>query len=1010
MRYDPILHRKGRASRRGIAVMFALGILSLVIVAVLIFSRRAVTDRKVAAAYSNYTGAKDLATSVFGRAILQLKKNAAIGTAFYSGGAGDNDVDWLWKMDPAKRLFPTGARCPVRWQYVYGPDGHIIGRYAYVVMGEDPLKLNAILDHRFCLKDAVCTGGAECPRLKRLGNSAAELRFPVDKIINGTTSFASYFTMGGGSEAFSVNNLQSKTSGGKVEQYLSPEEFFVTRDLLRKAGGSVSNGRVYHLLNSFFNISRSSALDEPDAWFGGDGSNGSTPNGIKDKGEFYQRFPIRQVNWETITVDDILKDAVAFYDASGKPVTPNTAGLPWLKNWSDTYGNWPDAATKSKQIAANLINYCASPSRPVVSDVAPNEWSFTSVPTYTGNKRTWYLNECRVLLRVLALPAAPVEHEIRNAEGVVTKTWYSFGDTADNPNNIQVRLYVNPEIIRMFKASVEGDSSGYAVLSGEYSVKVLGTVQFTYSHWDYDEADWNADGNGSNTSVYDGTYKYNAEYPKEGVSCYKWDANSSTGYTVFRFLADATHDDDELLLDTVSIGRFASTSSTPTLRTYFKIKDATINLKLVLTKKNGEIVENVDFASLPVMTNESEIKFGTSSAAVITKYFSADDPRHNLRAEDWSEQTSSLGKANNGNTCQGATYSPENGWDKDPETAMANNTNSTAYIRHAPMESLWELGAIHRAAPWQTLNFKRPKAISAKSNADRLTENLTTKGGGAYGEGDFRILDQVTMQGGTAYTPVAQFGSINLNMRNTPIRAFNYRALFMDMKWHYKVGTAFELGTYRSLSSDLSINLAKKLGAATDYVVPASGSGTEPVRLFRRSDIYLTPATAANNFWDLTEKSPYDGTALNDSATTAYFKDAFQEQLLCRIIGLTDARTMPDSAVMIVMAQTIQDVGGTTVYRDWGGDGTIGNGSTVPTAAKARLAAGYNYIATNKNTPENPGFFPTANFKFFDTITAEFGRYDNGADRITGETILRAQLQYDREQGRWKIVQVMYED
>ena len=36
MRYDPILHRKGRASRRGIAVMFALGILSLVIVAVLI--------------------------------------------------------------------------------------------------------------------------------------------------------------------------------------------------------------------------------------------------------------------------------------------------------------------------------------------------------------------------------------------------------------------------------------------------------------------------------------------------------------------------------------------------------------------------------------------------------------------------------------------------------------------------------------------------------------------------------------------------------------------------------------------------------------------------------------------------------------------------------------------------------------------------------------------------------------------------------------------------------------
>ncbi len=62
----------------------------------------------------------------------------------------------------------------------------------------------------------------------------------------------------------------------------------------------------------------------------------------------------------------------------------------------------------------------------------------------------------------------------------------------------------------------------------------------------------------------------------------------------------------------------------------------------------------------------------------------------------------------------------------DPEPTAANPWElSTAYIRNGPMQSLWELGAIHRGDPWQTINLR----------------GYGTSG--AYSAGDARILDQV---------------------------------------------------------------------------------------------------------------------------------------------------------------------------------------------------------------------------------------------------------------------------
>lgn len=1011
MRYDPRFHRKGRASRRGIAVMFALGILSLVIVAVLIFSRRAVTDRQVSSAYASYTGSKDLAMSAFGRAVLQLQKNAALGTVFYSGGVGDNDFDWLWKLDPLRSYLPTDGTCPVRWQYVHDSNGHITGRYAYFVVGADQLKLNAMLDHRFCLTNAVCTGGTGCPYQNRPGNSATELRIEPGRF-SGTIA-----------ETIDSPTLQShKDDTGKVAQYESPEQFLTFPFDGKPNGYTLQANKTYEeamrIVNRWLNISLSSALDEPDAWFGGD----LDGNHIKDKNEFFQRFPIRQVNWETITVDDIMKDAVAFYDASGKPNPNNTAGIPWLKNWSDedaAVGHWTTGVKKARQIAANLINYCASESRAVVSDVSPSSWrvgapTYTNRPSYTGNKRTWYLNECGIKIQLEVIPGAPVDHSYQ--VGSETKHWYSFGDKTGSPNKLRINLSVLPEIINMF---------GSTVLPGTYSVNARMNYEFEYTNMSYT----------NNTSSYENhtgsfaTFTWGRDTGQTlgcSPSTTKTRSTSTaaqiaTGYQTFKFTKDSLPDVEYVQRTEDIVGSFACDTIAPStafIESLYKVRKIRIyNLHIIVTRENNGSTENVDYAWMPEITLDAEQTISSSSLA-LEKYLVINDPRHNLNPEDWViSDTGTLGGVNTGVvTCNAGVLDPakEQGWNQDPETATDANpahsggkpTISTAYIRHAPMVTLWELGAIHRAAPWQTLNFKRPKA-SSLTDAARLAENLKTKGGGAYSEGDFRILDQVTMQGGDKYTPVAQFGRINLNMPGTTSRDFNLHALFRNLPW--STTGKFDLSSSKNLKDTNSVTVK-------NHLVKYLETAPKKVRLFRRSDIFLTPETATNNFWNLIEKNPYEtteGGELKELTT-----DTLQEQLICRIIGLTEAYTMPDSATVVVMAQTIQDVGGgAKVYKDWNLNKKFDASSTISTSSTlgklAGLHAGYYYIKPNDpdTTFRNPGFFtgkiPTS---IKDEIEAQYGRYDNGADRITGETLLQARLQYDRVQGKWKIVQVKYEN
>lgn len=101
-------------------------------------------------------------------------------------------------------------------------------------------------------------------------------------------------------------------------------------------------------------------------------------------------------NWDAITVDNILGINPVFPTASDEYNSADADYdgycIPWLKNWSENSGGWPDAQTKAKQIAANLIDYCDNDSIPKHDG---NNVTYTA-PSYIGLDKTPYINEVRL--------------------------------------------------------------------------------------------------------------------------------------------------------------------------------------------------------------------------------------------------------------------------------------------------------------------------------------------------------------------------------------------------------------------------------------------------------------------------------------------------------------------------------------------------------------------------------------------------------------------------------------
>lgn len=140
--------------------------------------------------------------------------------------------------------------------------------------------------------------------------------------------------------------------------------------------------------------------------------------------------------------------------------------------------------------------------------------------------------------------------------------------------------------------------------------------------------------------------------------------------------------------------------------------------------------------------------------------YQADDPRASYNPAMWNvingtpdkyKNGNYFGKVSGGDISSATTYMKKNwicsvgkrtssvfGWDCDEEEANEPWETSSSYIRNGPMRSLWEVGFVHRIAPWQTFNLKK----MAPMNGDPKNQFMKLSNQG-YREGDARILDQL---------------------------------------------------------------------------------------------------------------------------------------------------------------------------------------------------------------------------------------------------------------------------
>ena len=247
------------------------------------------------------------------------------------------------------------------------------------------------------------------------------------------------------------------------------------------------------------------------------------------------------------------------------------------------------------------------------------------------------------------------------------------------------------------------------------------------------------------------------------------------------------------------------------------------------------------------------------------------DPRQNLNVSDWGGVTA------HGNTDLGtigtvnSRFTPNPGGATDPEPNATEPWEiSTAYIRNAPMLSPWELGFIHRGKAWQTINLKKYNS----------TEDVSG-GGNAYSDGDANILDQIKMTSDTE-----TYGKINVNSNLEDVP----KVLFEKIN----VGSDIASSDGPGALSGTEIN--DSIAGALAVKMLANNGTNGGIPFYTRAQI----VRSSNSIPELCDNS------LGLTQET----DATQEEIIGKFINLSTAlRQLPDQFTIIIVAQTINDIG-----------------------------------------------------------------------------------------------------
>lgn len=660
-------------------------------------------------------------------------------------------------------------------------------------------------------------------------------------------------------------------------------------------------------------------------------------------------------------------------------VTPSTTGIPFLKQIADTQETFASLADRRKQIAANLNDYCDPDSIPT-SDVPADNWPLDEgekEPTFTGNERTPYIYE--------------LGYRFAIHQGDEAKT---AGIAAETNGNIRFRLELYPAVKLAqiykdvpagftnfnFKNSVreialEGKITGatYHDIKYKYDAGTDGEVEATASITlpipEKESLEKTFSGTWTSTPTSTPTSPLHAPNDTDNslsftppLNGYPFLAADMTGAN--RWYCDLSAkvlETGEEYLKTIILKEKGhnptSIVSGPTSITVNKAEITKIAVKrgpLLLTgtysdAEGGSSTFGVDYVRSAASALESTetITFSNSTANTEESSFKfllggirGIDPRQNLNENDWFvaarimrgdskwEKVMCVSSNASGaitgeeNKKQDSEAAPAHPFDPgavtdtskyDLEKKASNNgpawgddSNhlSTAYIRNAPMQSLWELGVIHRGAAWQTLNLKAagaPGGTGSISPSD-MKQGLSwdNPSGTSYANGDGGILEQVKLTE-NAYC----YGKVNINMlcSDTTINigyehAHDYQ---MGQALFYNIMYGQEISNFETTTSSTKIGVSTTIGNALAQAC-VNEAGTKK------------PFSSRTQFLDWELSSGNDLCNAFGAIDITNSSDAQREEIVGKTINLIKAEPSPPNVIQfIVVAQTIRDVGGTIV-------------------------------------------------------------------------------------------------
>ena len=638
----------------------------------------------------------------------------------------------------------------------------------------------------------------------------------------------------------------------------------------------------------------------------------------------------------TVMKDFTSDDAVVYRSGgSGTYATNKSAEyLPFFKKFDNgsAKGTFDEQYQLRNQIAANLIDYTMPDSATVTSDAEPEEetiteeysttsedenipigkpvaeqsWKLFEItnknwPDYTGNKRTLYINEAGVAVLL---------------------------ELTDNVTQINYDVYAFPliELIDIYGLGSTGDYTALTAMVDDYWMGMSGYVSFTIRGTATDGS--SASDSANITIDFPEYYLKPSEYV-ENYGMYflpRWSKEAAENMNLYASGSLAVPDNSNVTVENVNVHIDA--------------------VKLLKRPSAGGDFVPVDFAKIEKTLSGSETFNVKSYSSTLYAGVYTHDPRQNLNNDDWSSYPIDLvddapdfdnsvgvgssssysniksfqyGNATTFGKVNPHDYDSVEDDDKDVEnitdTGVADGRTgkweiaakfttedsedrpiSTAFIRQNPMESLWELGFIHRGIKWQTINLK---TVQNRANLNDAAFDPE------YKEGDAEILDMVCLNYGERH-------KIDLNARGAQFPSDGglaqkiWEELFSLSTDKIKIGNPhpdqkIELTDGIEFSPDKTVSnlLEFSSGDGGESGGGDAGGGEGGTG---GSDI---PSNLVLGSRNLFLRRSAIAPALYDAVKAKYDTDAQQEAYVGKVIGLTDAYAYPPEVRVIVQAELL---------------------------------------------------------------------------------------------------------